>query len=107
MFSQGIAGSSSTFSRRDVPRVVLVTILLVATLTVATNILFEAALSYLGVGLPPPNASWGNLLSDAVTYYTVQPWLIVWPGLAILITTLSFNLLGDGMRDAIDPRSTL
>jgi peptide/nickel transport system permease protein len=83
------------------------TIIVYGTLTVATNILFEAALSYLGVGLPPPNASWGNLLSDAVTYYTVVPWLIVWPGIAILITTLAFNLLGDGMRDAIDPRSTL
>jgi peptide/nickel transport system permease protein len=83
------------------------TIIVYGTLTVATNILFEAALSYLGVGLPPPNASWGNLLSDAVTWYTVQPWLIVWPGVAILITTLAFNLLGDGLRDAIDPRSTL
>jgi len=83
------------------------TIIVYGTLTVATNILFEAALSYLGVGLPPPNASWGNLLSDAVNWYTVQPWLIVWPGVAILITTLAFNLLGDGLRDAIDPRSTL
>jgi peptide/nickel transport system permease protein len=59
------------------------------------------------VGLPPPNASWGNLLSDAVDYYTTQPWLMVWPGVAILITALAFNLLGDGLRDAIDPRSTL
>ena len=74
----------------------------------ATNILFEAALSYLGVGLPPPNAELGQpALRRASTYYTVVPWLIVWPGIAILITTLAFNLLGDGMRDAIDPRSTL
>jgi peptide/nickel transport system permease protein len=83
------------------------TMIVWGTLTVATNILFEAALSYLGVGLPPPNASWGNLLSDAVAFYTVQPWLMVWPGLAILFVTLAFNLLGDGLRDAIDPRSSL
>jgi len=83
------------------------TLIVLGTLTVATNILFEAALSYLGVGLPPPNASWGNLLSSAVNFYTVQPWLMVWPGLAILLVTLAFNLLGDGLRDAIDPRSSL
>jgi peptide/nickel transport system permease protein len=71
------------------------------------NILFEAALSYLGVGLPLPNASWGNLLSEAVDFYTVQPWLILWPGLAILFTTLAFNLLGDGLRDALDPRGSI
>ena len=60
-----------------------------------------------GVGLPPPNASWGNMLDEALNFYTIQPWLIVWPGVALLILTLAFNLLGDGLRDAIDPRSTL
>ena len=102
-----VGGSNFRIMRSHLLPHLVGTIIVYGTLTIATNILFEAALSYLGVGLPPPNASWGNLLSDAVTYYTVQPWLIVWPGLAILITTLSFNLLGDGMRDAIDPRSTL
>ena len=53
-----------------------------------------------------PTASWGNLLGDAPGYYTIQPWLMVWPGLAVLITTLAFNLLGDGLRDAFDPRAT-
>jgi peptide/nickel transport system permease protein len=102
-----VGGSNYRIMRSHLLPHLVGTIIVYGTLTVATNILFEAALSYLGVGLPPPNASWGNLLSDAVTYYTVQPWLIVWPGVAILITTLSFNLLGDGLRDAIDPRSTL
>jgi peptide/nickel transport system permease protein len=102
-----VGGSNFRIMRSHLLPHVVGTIIVYGTLTVATNILFEAALSYLSVGLPPPNASWGNLLSDAVSYYTVQPWLIVWPGLAILITTLSFNLLGDGLRDAIDPRSTL
>jgi ABC-type dipeptide/oligopeptide/nickel transport system permease subunit len=59
------------------------------------------------VGLPDPNASWGKLLDTAVSYYTIQPWLILWPGLALLIVALSFNLLGDGLRDAFDPRAHL
>ena len=80
------------------------TIIVYGTLTVAINILLESTLSFLGVGLPEPNASWGKLLDQAVQFYTIQPWLIVWPGLMLLIVTLSFNLLGDGLRDAFDPR---
>jgi peptide/nickel transport system permease protein len=79
-------------------------IIVYSTLIIATNILFEAGLSYLGFGVPLPNASWGNLLSSATPFYTIQPWLMVWPGLAMLLTVLSFNLLGDGLRDAFDPR---
>jgi peptide/nickel transport system permease protein len=76
-----------------------------STLIVASNVLFEAGLSYLGLGIPLPDASWGNLLSSATRYYLAQPWLMLWPSLAILLTTLAFNLLGDGLRDAFDPRS--
>ena len=76
-----------------------------STLSIAGFILAEAGLSFLGVGIKQPTASWGNLLQQAPDYYTVQPWLMVWPGLAVLITTLSFNLLGDGLRDAFDPRA--
>ncbi len=83
------------------------TIIVYGTLTVAINILLESTLSFLGVGLPPPNASWGNMLDEATGLYTIQPWLIVWPGVALLILTLAFNLLGDGLRDALDPRATL
>jgi peptide/nickel transport system permease protein len=83
------------------------TIIVYGTLTVAINILLESTLSFLGVGLPPPNASWGNMLDEATQLYTIQPWLIVWPGLALLILTLAFNLLGDGLRDALDPRAML
>jgi peptide/nickel transport system permease protein len=82
------------------------TIIVYATLTVATNILFEAGLSFLGVGIPQGEPSWGNLINTAVNYYTTIPWLMVWPGVGILIATLSFNLLGDGLRDALDPRGT-
>ena len=83
------------------------TIIVYGTVTVAINILLESTLSFLGVGIPEPNASWGNLLDTAVQFYTIQPWLIVWPGLALLILTLAFNLLGDGLRDALDPRASL
>jgi peptide/nickel transport system permease protein len=82
-------------------------IIVYSTLTVGTYILAEAGFSFLGVGIKLPTASWGNLLEQATQYYTQQPWLMVWPGLAVLITTLAFNLLGDGLRDAFDPRSTL
>ncbi len=68
--------------------------------------LAEAGLSYLSVGIPPPTASWGNLLSDASNFYLVQPWLMVWPGVCVLLMVLAFNLLGDGLRDAFDPRAT-
>src|SRR5437763_1087704 len=81
-------------------------IIVYSTLSIASFIIAEAGLSYLGVGIKLPTASWGNLLQQASDYYTTQPWLMVWPGLAVLLTTLAFNLLGDGLRDAFDPRST-
>jgi peptide/nickel transport system permease protein len=77
-----------------------------SSLIVAANVLAEAGLSYLSVGIPSPTASWGSLLSDASTFYLVQPWLMLWPGAAVLLMVLAFNLLGDGLRDAFDPRGT-
>jgi peptide/nickel transport system permease protein len=79
-------------------------ILVYSTLLIPTNILFEAALSFLGVGVQPPTPSWGGMLSDAVAYYTL-PSFLLWPGLAIFATVLAFNLFGDGLRDALDPRA--
>lgn len=79
-------------------------ILVYSTLIIPANIIFEASLSFLGVGIPPPTASWGGMLSDAVNFYTV-PHFMFWPGLAIFATVLAFNLFGDGLRDAFDPRS--
>jgi ABC-type dipeptide/oligopeptide/nickel transport system permease subunit len=81
-------------------------IIVLSTLVFAQNILIEAGLSFLGVGIQVPTASWGNLLATAPQFYTTQPWLMLWPGLAVLLTTLAFNLLGDGLRDAFDPRSS-
>jgi peptide/nickel transport system permease protein len=82
-------------------------IIVYSTLIIATNILAEAGLSFLGLGIDLPTPSWGNLLSTAPDYYRTQVWILIFPGLAILITTMAFNLLGDGLRDAFDPRSTL
>jgi len=79
-------------------------ILIYATLLIPTNILFEAALSFLGVGIRPPTATWGGMLSDAVHFYTL-PHFMLWPGLAIFVTVLAFNLFGDGLRDALDPKT--
>jgi len=76
-----------------------------STLLIPTNILFEAALSYLGLGVPPDEASWGSILTDASGLYDVAWWLMVFPGSFLILTTLAFNLLGDGLRDAFDVRS--
>jgi ABC-type dipeptide/oligopeptide/nickel transport system permease subunit len=80
-------------------------ILVYSTLLIPSNILFEAALSYLGVGVQPPRATWGGMLSDATQWYQVDPQFMVPPGLAIFVTVLAFNLFGDGLRDALDPRA--
>ncbi|MBB4737869.1 peptide/nickel transport system permease protein [Actinoplanes octamycinicus] len=80
-------------------------ILVYATLIIPTNILTEAALSFLGVGIPPPNPSWGGMLSDAVATYSISPMYMIIPGTAIFITVLAFNLFGDGLRDALDPKA--
>jgi peptide/nickel transport system permease protein len=82
-------------------------IIVYSTLIIATNILAEAGLSFLGLGIDLPTPSWGNLLATAQDYYRTQVWIMIFPGLAILLTTMAFNLLGDGLRDAFDPRSTL
>jgi len=82
----------------------LAPVFVTATLDVAAAILVEAGLSFLGFGVQPPAPSWGNILTEGRTYIFDAWWLTVFPGLAILITVLSFNLLGEGLRDALDPR---
>ncbi|MGW8883559.1 ABC transporter permease [Streptomyces sp. NPDC055749] len=81
-------------------------IIVYATMMIPTNILTEAALSFLGVGVKPPSASWGEMLSSALSYYEADPMYMVVPGVAIFITVLSFNLFGDGVRDALDPKGS-
>jgi peptide/nickel transport system permease protein len=77
-----------------------------ATILVGNNIILESVLSYFGFGIQPPFASWGNMISDGQGYFSVNPWLVFVPGLLIFLTVLSFNLVGDGLRDALDPRMT-
>ena len=84
---------------------VLAPVIVYSTLLIPVVIVVEATLSYLGLGLPPPTADWGGMISDGQAYYTTSWWFLIFPGAALLITTLAFNLFGDGVRDAFDPRS--
>ncbi|NLU67038.1 ABC transporter permease [Streptomyces sp. HNM0574] len=99
------AGRRYIITRELLPNLVA-PITVYTTLMIPTNILTEAALSFLGVGVKPPTASWGSMLSDAVTYYESDPMFMIIPGVAIFITVLAFNLFGDGVRDALDPKGT-
>ena len=79
------------------------TIIVWGTLGIATNVMLEASLSFLGIGVQPPTPSWGGMIEQAQSYYRTAPWLVIYPGLAIMVTVFAFNLLGDGLRDALDP----
>jgi peptide/nickel transport system permease protein len=83
---------------------ILPALLVQATLSIAAAIIAEAALSFLGLGQQPPSPSWGSMLNSAQRFLVSAPWMAVWPGFAIFLTVLSFNLVGDGLRDALDPR---
>lgn len=91
--------------RHILPNVVT-PIIVGATLGVGSAIIVESSLSFLGLGVQPPTPSWGNMLQDAQTTMSTKPWLTIFPGLAILITVLCVNFLGDGLRDALDPRAS-
>ncbi|HSC63923.1 MAG TPA: ABC transporter permease [Caldimonas sp.] len=83
---------------------ILAPVIVQATLAIAAAIIAEASLSFLGLGQQPPAPSWGSMLNTAKNYVDNAPWMAIWPGLAIFLLVLSFNLLGDGLRDALDPR---
>jgi ABC-type dipeptide/oligopeptide/nickel transport system permease subunit len=80
-------------------------IIVYTTLLIPTNILFEAALSFLGVGVQPPTASWGAMIADAIEIFDTAWWYMTFPGVALLLTVLAFNLVGDGLQDALNPRT--
>jgi ABC-type dipeptide/oligopeptide/nickel transport system permease subunit len=90
--------------RHILPHTITVTVVW-ASLSFANTVLVESALSFLGVGIPLPAASWGNMINEGQSRYRIAPWMIIVPTVAILITTLGFNLLGDAVRDALDPRT--
>jgi peptide/nickel transport system permease protein len=75
-----------------------------AALAIASAVIAEASLSLVGLGQQPPDPSWGSMLNTAKNFMETAPWMAVWPGLAIFVLVLSFNLLGDGLRDALDPK---
>lgn len=79
------------------------TVMVWATLGIATTVLLEATLSFLGIGVQPPTPSWGNIIYENQTYFSTAPWLVVFPGLAIIALALGFNLIGDALRDVLDP----
>ena len=85
----------------------LAPIMVSATLNIANAVLLESYISYLGYGIQPPDASWGNMLNKAQSYFNDAPWVAIFPGLVITLTVVSFNFIGDGLRDALDPRKTL
>lgn len=97
------AGPSRILLRHVLPNIAG-EILVMATLWTATAIRVEANLSFIGLGVSPPTPTWGNMIREGVRWLVVTPWLSIFPGLAILITVLAFNMLGDGIRDALDPR---
>ena len=90
--------------RHIVPQLVSL-IIVYATLGIATSVMLESTLSYVGIGVQPPTPSWGNMINAGQRYYRTAPWLVLYPGGLIAISVLAFNLLGDGLRDAIDPYS--
>jgi len=83
---------------------ILPALIVQATISVATAIIAEASLSFLGLGQQPPAPSWGSMLNTAQRFLTNAPWMAIWPGLAIFLIVLSFNMVGDGLRDALDPK---
>jgi peptide/nickel transport system permease protein len=97
------AGNTTILFREILPNLVA-PIVVYSTLVIPQNILLEAALSYLGVGINPPQASWGEMIAEATPIFNTAWWFFAFPGAALLLTVLAFNLVGDGVRDALDPR---
>ena len=104
--SRSLGASNLRIMAREIAPNLVGPILVYATLSVPNNILGEAGLSFLGLGVPPPTPSWGQMMSDANTTFEYNPTYLIFPGLAIFFVVLAFNLFGDGLRDALDPKST-
>jgi peptide/nickel transport system permease protein len=103
--ARAIGARDRTVLFREVLPNLVAPIVVYTTLVIPQNILLEAALSYLGVGISPPTASWGEMIAEATPIFATAWWYFAFPGAALLLTVLAFNLLGDGIRDALDPRT--
>jgi peptide/nickel transport system permease protein len=102
--ARSLGASDARIMFVDILPNVLAPVIVYLTLLIPASIVFEATLSFLGLGVVPPTPSWGGMLASSIDYYQVAWWYVVFPGLALLVTTLAFNLLGDSVRDAFDPR---
>jgi peptide/nickel transport system permease protein len=103
--SRALGASDARIMFREILPNLTAPIIVYASLLIPTNILLEAALSYLGVGIRPPTASWGQMIANATPIFNTAWWYMVFPGVALLLTVLAFNLLGDGLQDALNPRN--
>jgi peptide/nickel transport system permease protein len=103
--ARSLGASNRRIIFREILPNLVAPIIVYATLIIPQNILFEAALSFLGVGVQPPNASWGAMLADATSIFDSAWWYMVFPGVALLMTVLAFNLVGDGLQDALAPKA--
>jgi peptide/nickel transport system permease protein len=104
--SRSLGASNRRILFRELLPNLVAPIIVYSTLIIPQNVLFEAALSFLGVGVQPPDASWGQMIADATEIFDTAWWYMVFPGAALLLTVLAFNLLGDGLQDALNPRAS-
>jgi peptide/nickel transport system permease protein len=103
--ARAMGASNTRIMFREILPNLVAPLIVYTTLVIPQNILLEAALSFLGVGVQPPQASWGDMLAEATSIFDTAWWFMVFPGAALLLTVLAFNLLGDGLQDALNPRS--
>jgi peptide/nickel transport system permease protein len=103
--SRSLGASNNRIIFREILPNLVAPIIVYTTLIIPTNILFEAALSFLGVGVQPPTASWGQMIADATGIFDTAWWYMLFPGVALLLTVLAFNLVGDGLQDALNPKA--
>jgi len=104
--SRALGASNTRIMFREIVPNLVAPVIVYATLQIPLNILLEASLSFLGVGVRPPTASWGQMIASATPIFNTAWWYMVFPGAALLLTVLAFNLLGDGLRDALNPRTS-
>jgi peptide/nickel transport system permease protein len=102
--ARSLGASNMRIIFREILPNLVAPIIVYSTILIPTNILFEAALSFLGVGVQPPEPSWGAMISEATSIFDIAWWFMLFPGLALLLTVLAFNLVGDGLQDALNPR---
>jgi peptide/nickel transport system permease protein len=103
--SRSLGASNARIMRKEILPNLVAPIIVYTSLVLPTNVLYEAALSFLGVGVQPPTASWGQMISDASSIFNTAWWYMLFPGLALVLTVLAFNLVGDGLQDALNPKT--